>query len=69
MSIMGIEGDLKDEGYPLMMSACEAARAMNCSGSTVHRLSREGQLRKFKRAKTGHATFRRSDVARVIAGG
>ncbi len=66
---MDIEGDLKDEGYPVMMSTCEAARAINCSPRTVRRLREQEKLPAFKRGNTGHATFRRSDVARVIAGG
>ena len=62
-----IENDLRSDGCPVIMGFKEAAKAMNCSASTVQRLVRSGSLRVIRRGGK-LPMFRRADVARALAG-
>lgn len=63
-----IEEALKEEGYGVMMTLGETARAMKCTTRNVARHRKEGRIAQSNSGGTGQALFLRSDVAELIAG-
>ena len=62
-----IRDELRVEGHPSMMSACEAARAMRCSKRTVWRYAESGRLTRVTRS-SGAVFFRLAECAELLAG-
>lgn len=62
-----VERELKEDGYPIMMTAAEAARALRCSESSVWRWAEAGRLKKHVRGERA-VFFSRIEVAEMWAG-